>query len=190
MQTERDTPKPWRVALHAASVRHAVTSGGLAWSAPTLGLNLDVSDRTLLAHGDDDLKDRGFAASMAFDPDPGSERGPSLSLGQSFGAQAQGGLDALFAVDPLEDRTGNDAQSRWTAEAAWGFAAFGGRFTASPHASLGLTKTARDYTLGWRLTLAAGANAPEVSFGARATRRERDAASPEHIIGLEAAARW
>ena len=164
--------------------------GGLAWSAPGLGLNLDVSGRTLLAHGDDDLKDRGFAASMAFDPDPGSERGPSLSLGQSYGAQAQGGLDALFAVDPLADRTGNDAQSRWTAEAAWGFAAFGGRFTGSPHAGLGLSTGTRDYTLGWRLTPAAGANAPEISFGARATRREHDAASPEHIIGLEAAARW
>ena len=164
--------------------------GGLAWSAPALGLNLDVSGRALLAHGDDDLKDRGFAASMAFDPDPGSERGPSFSLGQSFGAQAQGGLDALFAVDPLEDRTGNDAQSRWTAEAAWGFAAFGGRFIGSPHAGVGLSTGTRDYTLGWRLTPAAGANAPEFSFGARATRRERDAASPEHIIGLEAAARW
>ena len=31
---------------------------------------------------------------------------------------------------------------------------------------------------------------PDVSFGARATRRERDAAPPEHIIGLEAGARW
>ena len=164
--------------------------GGLAWSAPGLGLNLDLSGRTLLAHGDDDLKARGFAASMAFDPSPQSERGPSLSLGQSVGGQAAGGLDALFAVDPLEDRTGNDAQSRWTAEAAWGFAAFGGRFTGSPHAGVGLSTGTRDYTLGWRLTPAVGANAPEVSFGARATRRERDAASPEHIIGLEAAARW
>ena len=164
--------------------------GGLAWSAPGLGLNLDVSGRTLLAHGDDDLEDRGFAASMAFDPDPGSERGPSLSLGQSFGAQAQGGLDALFAVDPLADRASEEAQSRWTAEAAWGFAAFGGRFTGSPHAGLGLSTGTRDYTLGWRLTSAANSNAPEVSFGARATRREHDAASPEHIIGLEAAARW
>ena len=162
--------------------------GGLAWSAPGLGLNLDVSGRTLLAHDDDDLEDRGFAASMAFDPSPGSERGPSFSLGQSFGAQAQGGLDALFAVDPLEDRASEEAQSRWTAEAAYGFAAFGGRFTASPHAGVGLTKTARDYTLGWRL--APAANTHDLSFGVRATRRESDAASPEHIIGLEAAARW
>ena len=162
--------------------------GGLAWSAPALGLNLDVSGRTLLAHGDDDLEDRGFAASMAFDPDPGSERGPSLSLGQSFGAQAQGGLDALFAVDPLEDRTGNDAHSRWTAEAAYGFAAFGGRFTGSPHAGVGLSTGTRDYTLGWRLTPAA--NTHDLSFGVRATRRESDAAPPALGVGVELEARW
>ena len=30
LQTEQDTPKPWRAALHAAGVRHAVTSVGNA----------------------------------------------------------------------------------------------------------------------------------------------------------------
>ena len=165
--------------------------GGLAWSAPALGLNLDISGRTLLAHQGDDFKDRGFAASLAFDTDPGSERGPSFSLGQSFGGEATGGLDALFAVKPLEDRTGGgETDTRWTAEAAWGFPAFGGRFTGSPHAGLGLSAGTRDYTLGWRLAPAANTNAPDVSFGAKATRRERDAAPPEHIIGLEAGARW
>ena len=165
--------------------------GGLAWSAPTLGLNLDLSGRTLLAHRDDDLKDRGFAASLAFDTDPGSERGPSFSLGQSFGGSPEGGLDALFAVNPLENRAGGgETDTRWTAEAAWGFPAFGGRFTGSPHAGLGLSAGTRDYTLGWRLAPAANTNAPDVSFGAKATRRERDAAPPEHIIGLEAGARW
>ena len=48
----------------------------------------------------------------------------------------------------------------------------------------------RDYTLGRRLTPAADANVPEVSFGAVVTRRERAAAWPEHMIGLEATARW
>ena len=164
--------------------------GGLAWSAPALGLNLDLSGRTLLAHGDDDLKDRGFAAAFAFDPAPTTERGPSFNMRQDWGGQAAGGLDALFAVDPLEERAGNEAQSGWTAEAAWGFPAFSGRFTGSPHAGVGLSTGTRDYTLGWRLTPAANTNAPDISFGARATRRESDTASPEHIIGLEAAARW
>ena len=163
--------------------------GGLAWSDPALGLTLDVSGRTLLAHENDALKDRGFAASLGFDPDPATERGPSLSLRQEFGARAGGGLDALFAPDPLEDRTGGEAASRWTMEAAYGLPAFGGRWTASPHAGLGLSAATRDYTLGWRWTPEA-ASTPDLAFGFRATRRESDTAAPEHTFGFEATARW
>ena len=164
--------------------------GGIAWVDPGLGLSLDVSGRTLIAHGDDDLKDRGYAASLAFDPDPATQRGPSLSLRQEFGGQAKGGLDALFQPAALEDRTGSEATSRWSMEAAYGLPAFGGRWTGSPHVGLGLATGARDYSLGWRLTPAANANAPDVSFGLRATRRESDTAQAEHTVGFEATARW
>ena len=75
--------------------------GGLAWSARALGLNLDVSGRTLLAPGDDDFKDRGSRPRSPSTPTRGSERGPSFSLGQSLDGQATAGLDALFAVNPL-----------------------------------------------------------------------------------------
>ena len=163
--------------------------GGLAWSAPGLGLSLDVSGRTLLAHEDDDLKDRGVSAALAFDPAPATQRGLSLSLRQELGGRAQGGLDALFTPDPLEDRSGSEATSRWTMEAAYGVPAFGGRFTGSPHVGLGLSTAARDYSLGWRLTPEA-ASAPDLSFGLKATRRESDAAVPEHTVGVELRARW
>ena len=163
--------------------------GGVAWSDPALGLILDVSGRTLIAHGNDDLKDRGYAASLTFDPDPATQRGPSLSLRQEFGGQAQGGLDALFAPNPLEDRTGGEASSRWTAEAAYGLPAFGGRWTGSPHAGLGFATGARDYSLGWRLT-PEGRSAANVSFGLKATRRESVTAEPEHTVGVEMTARW
>ena len=163
--------------------------GGVVWTDPKLGLSLDVSGRTLIAHGNDDLKDRGYAASLAFDPDPATGRGPSLSLRQEFGGQAQGGLDALFQPATLEDRTGSEATSRWAMEAAYGFPVFGGRWTGSPHAGLGLATAARDYSLGWRLTPEA-ANAPDVSFGLRATRRESDTAQAEHTVGFEVNARW
>ena len=163
--------------------------GGLAWVDPTLGLALDLSGRTLVAHGSDDLEDRGFAAALAWDPDPATKRGPSLTLNQDWGGQAKGGLDALFRADPLEDRTGGGAATaRWRAEAAWGFSVFSGRFTGSPHMGLGLATGARDYSLGWRLTPAR--NAPDLSFGLRATRRESDGAVPEHSAGFEAIARW
>ena len=163
--------------------------GGIAWVDPGLGLSLDVSGRTLIAHGDDDLKDRGYAASLAFDPAPATRRGPSLSLRQEFGGRAQGGLDALFQPATLEDRSGSEATSRWAMEAAYGFPAFGGRWTGSPHVGLGLATAARDYSLGWRLTPEA-ANAPDLSFGLKAARRESGTAQPEHRIGFEINAGW
>ena len=92
--------------------------GGLAWSHPGAGLDLDIEGRTLIAHDSDDLKDRGLAATLGLDPNPESERGPSFSLGQSFGGQTSGGVDALFTPDPLEERSGTTSEQRWTAEAA------------------------------------------------------------------------
>ena len=132
----------------------------------------------------------GYAAQFAFDPDPATARGPSFSLSQDWGGQASGGLDSLFRTDPLEDRTGSDTTtSRWQAEAAWGFPAFGGRFTGSPHVGLGLATGTRDYTHGWRLT-PEGGNVPDVSFGVKATRRESDTEAPEHAIGFELRVSW
>ena len=164
--------------------------GGLAWRDPGLGLTLDLSGRTLVAHDDGGLEDRGVSAQLSFDPEPASGRGLSFGLGQDWGGRAQGGLDALFTPEPLEDRTGgSEATARWAMEAAWGFPALGGRFTGSPHVGLGLATGARDYSFGWRLTPEA-VNAPDLSFGLRATRRESDSARPEHVLGIEATARW
>ncbi len=113
--------------------------------------------------------------------------GLSLSLRQETGGPASGGLDALFANDPLEDRTGGEATSRWSAEAAYGLPVFGGHFTGSPHVGFGLATGARDYTLGWRLAPVSRAG---LSFGIETTRRERDDARAEHGIGLDIRARW
>ena len=156
---------------------------------PALGLSLDLSGRTLVTHAADDLGDRGLAASLSLDPDPASERGPSLSLGWDRGGQATGGIDALFAPDPLDDRTGGgDATARWRAEAAYGLPALSGRFTGSPHVGLGLATGSRDHSVGWRLTPVPGA--PDLSFGVKATRREGDGTAPEHTVGFEVNARW
>ena len=164
--------------------------GGIAWVDPSLGLSLDLSGRTLITHEADDLEDRGFAASLAFDPDPASERGLSLALRQAMGGQAEGGLDALFRADPLEDRTGSgETAARWTVEAAYGFPALGGRFTGSPHGGIGFMGDGRDVTVGWRLSQASS-GVPDVSFGVRATRRESMGAAPAHTAGFEMTVRW
>ncbi|MDE0274723.1 MAG: hypothetical protein OYH76_02430, partial [Defluviicoccus sp.] len=163
--------------------------GGVKWTDPRLGLMLDLSGRTLIAHGNDDLKDRGFSAALAWDPAPATKRGASLSLRQDFGGKATGGLDALFQPATLDDRTGSEATSRWALEAAYGLPAFGGRWTGSPHVGLGLATGARDYSLGWRLA-PESRNAPDLSFGLKAVRRESDTAAPEHALGFEARLQW
>ncbi len=163
--------------------------GGLAWHAPAFGLALNLEGRTLLTHRDEDFRDQGVAASFTFDPDPATPLGPSLTVRQDWGGRATGGLDALFAADPLTQQPGSPASSsRWAAEAAWGFPAFGGAFTGSPHVGLGVGPGTRNYTLGWRLVPATAMSA--LTLGLQATRQEIDAAQPAHTVGLEVTTQW
>jgi len=162
--------------------------GGISWNDPQLGLNLNLEGRTLVTHAADDFKDRGFAASLVFDPDPATERGPSFSVNREFGGQASGGLSSLFESAPLDKRGATEPQSRSQAQIAYGFAVFGGQFTGTPHLGLGLASNARDYTVGWRMTPESGA--PDISFEMKATRSETHGTVPDHAVGFEVIARW
>ena len=161
---------------------------GVSLTAGRLGLVLDVSGRTLLAHEDEDLKDRGISASLTYDPDPGSKRGASFALRRDLGGSAADGLDALFASDPLAKRSGGRSDG-WRAEAAWGLPAFGGRFTGSPFLAWGFSAGARDYDVGWRLEPEA-AGAPDLSLAVKATRREAADDTTDHGVGVDLTARW
>ena len=83
---------------------------------------------------------------------------------------------------------------RWTSRTRsvrYGLPAFGGRFTGTPNFGLGLSDSARDYRLGWRLTPAAQGG-PGLEVNLDATRRESDngADAAEHGITLTGALRW
>ena len=151
----------------------AELGGGITWSNPGIGLTLDIDGRTLLAHEADGLKDWGF----------------SLSLGQDWGEEATGGIDALFASDPLAQRTGTEATSRWTLEAAYGVPAFSEHFTGSPYVALALAAGSRDYSIGWRLTAETDA-IEDLSFDLKATRAENDDSQPDHSVGFEIQRTW
>ena len=170
--------------------------GGIAWTDPRFGLRLDLEGRTLLAHDDGAMRDRGFSASLAWDPRPDSARGLSLALRQDAGGPSGGGLDALFADGPAAGRRaghvgqGGSAPGRWTMEAGYGLPAFGGRFTGTPHLGYGASAQGRGLSVGWRLAPEARPGAPDLSLGLLATRREGAARAPEHVIGLEFRAAW
>ena len=159
--------------------------GGIDWHLPALGLTLDLSGRTLLAHQDDDFEDLGLSVGLVFDPAKETERGLSFNLRRDLGASA-GGLDAMFAPETtLATAAAMDLAPRWTAEAAWGFAVLRERFTGSPHAGIGFADTGRDYTLGWRLA-PDGTNALDIAFDFSATRRDAEGMPTEHGIVIEA----
>ena len=167
--------------------------GGLAWSDPARGIAAEVSGRALLSHRARGFRDRGISASFTWQP--GADRGPSVRLIRAVGAPASGGMDALLGRETLAGLaadSGNEIENRrLELRLGYGFAAIGGRFTATPELGLGLANRRREYSLGWRLDLAESGPA---AFGLRleATRREPagDGAGPEHGVGLGIAARW
>ena len=139
------------------------------------------------------MRDRGVSGSLAWDPDPASDRGPSLSLTQTLGAQAAGGADALLGRQTLADLAANDdgfGNRRLELRLGYGVAAFGDRFTGTPELGVGLSPESRDYRLGWRLGLVPGGPS-SFELGIEATRTEPAAdAEPEHGVRLKLDARF
>ena len=119
--------------------------GGLAWSDPKSGITADLKVRGLLAHEADGFRELGLSGSFGWDPQPGSDRGPSLTLTQTMGASASGGVDALFNAGQPAGLAANPGSGsgagvldarRFEAKLGYGIGAFGDRFTLTPEAGL------------------------------------------------------
>ena len=164
---------------------------GIAWSDPAHGIAAEVRARGLLTHEDGSFRERGFAGSFAWDPDPASDLGPSLTLRQTVGASATGGADALLAPESAQaliaanDEEDDVRNRRLEATLGYGIPAFGGRYTTTPAIGFGLTEAEREYSHSWRLAEAKSAG---LVFGldVEGTRRESvtDGSGPEHVIGI------
>ena len=167
---------------------------GLAWSHANSGVSAEVSARGLLTHAAGGFREQGIAGSLTWDPRPETERGALLTLRQTMGAQASGGMDALLGHTTLAGLTANDDDDelqnrRLELKLGYGFPVFSDRFTSTPEIELGFSDRARDYSLGWRLTLARRA-AGTLELGVVATRREHANDEPRHVIGFQLTARW
>ena len=166
---------------------------GLAWSDPAQGIEAEIRARGLLTHEDSSFKERGFAGSFAWDPDPASDLGPALTLRQTVGASATGGADALLAPESAQaliaanDEEDDVRNRRLEATLGYGIPAFGGRYTTTPAIGFGLTEAEREYSHSWRLAEAKSAG---LVFGldVEAVRREHVTGDtgPEHrfVFGL------
>ena len=99
--------------------------GGLAWSDPARGLSVDLRARRLVSHDSAGFREAGLSGSLAWEGRPGSSRGPSLTLSQSVGASAAGGMDglleggALAGLAATENGAGDSTQEpRWPGTAS------------------------------------------------------------------------
>ena len=169
--------------------------GGLAWWDPASGLKLELHARGLLTHEAGGLRERGIGGALAWDPAPSSALGPSLTLRQTVGASATGGMAALLDPDTARRLAANDDgdeldRRRFEAVLGYGVPMFGGRFVGTPEIGLGLSDSEREIRLGWRLGLARREG--NVSLELEAARREsaNDDGEPEDRIAARLSLRW
>ena len=162
---------------------------GLAWSNPTLGVASEIRGRALLTHAAAGFHEQGLALDFSYDPTPLSERGLSFSMGQSMGAAATGGMDALLSPATLValDSPADVGQQEFEARLAYGFPILGDALYMTP--SLGFTRSPQDRTYGLGLMFSPSDNHPQASdleISLEGERREptNADATPEHSLQL------
>ena len=96
--------------------------GGVRYRDPGRGLSLSADGRMLALHEDGDLRDRGVAVSLEWDPRPDTRLGPSVIATRGWGGAPSGGVAALLEPEALpgdDGGTGGEAGSLGL-ERAWG----------------------------------------------------------------------
>ena len=170
--------------------------GGLSWTHPASGVSAEVNGRGLLTHESRGFRIVGIAGSLSWNPKPATNQGPSFTIGQTAGASATGGMNALFGrgipAEPAANESGDGLRDRRVeVRASYGVSAFGGRFDSIPELGFALGRGHREYSLGWRL-YGSGSSTGSLELRLEATRRERDNenAHPENAILLRFGARF
>ena len=165
----------------------------LAWSYPKRGLKAKVQGRGLVAHQDSDFQERGFAGSLAWDPMPASELGPSFTLQETVGAAATGGMRALMQRDSPAGLATNEVRGggRVEAELGYGLPVWSGRFAGIPSFRFGYADGGRTARLGYRLS-PISAEGWQLKLAVEAMRRESANANrpTDHFVGMRAGMRW
>ena len=166
--------------------------GGVAWTVAATGLTVEAKARMLVAHADSGYEEWGASATARLDPGADG-RGLSLSLAPTIGAStgATGPLWDVHDTRGLARSAGFETARGLRAEAGYGLALFGGRFTGTPNVGFGMSDGgARDWRVGWRLTSAVP-NDPGFEVRLDAARREAARGSgAEHGAMLRGAVRW
>ena len=166
---------------------------GLGWADPSRGLDMALKVHGLAVHAAEGYDEWGVTGQLRLVPGGNAGRGLSMSLTPSYGADPAGSerLWALPASSGLAATNGGaEPTSRFDAEAGYGMALLGDRFTGTPNVGFGLSETAREYRMGWRLTSAVRGD-PGFEISLDATRREAvNDNEAEHGVMLRSLIKW
>ena len=164
---------------------------GLGWADPSRGLDMTVKVQGLAAHAEDSYDEWSVSGQLRLVPGAAG-RGLSMSLTPSWGADP-GSSERLWLLPDASALAANsdatDPQARLDAELGYGLAVSGG-LTGTPHVGFGLSETAREVRLGWRLNPAGGGG-----FGFHLDAARRDSGiegdpETEHRVGFGITSRW
>ena len=129
------------------------------------GISLDAEVRGLAVHKAEGFREWNARAALAWDPDPSSAKGISMSLEHAWGSSAFAGSveDSLIWQNRAADLVarGNNA-SRGSADSkrirfamGYGVPIFGSRYIGTPNLGIEMSDDGtRDYRIGWRMTTA------------------------------------
>lgn len=146
--------------------------GGLIVADSSTGLALDVRMRMLVVHQADGFRERGLALSLSYDPTPSTPLGFMARVVPSWGGEATGGAEALWGRETMAGLADGGLASgdRLDTEIGYGLPV-GSRFAGTPRVGFAATPYARDYRMGYGLTMLER-EALYVELGVDARRRE------------------
>ena len=147
--------------------------GGLIVSDALTGLSADfIRVRMLLAHQDEEFRERGMSIAFSFDPTPSTPLGFLAKVSPSWGGQATGGTEALWGRDTMTGLAngGHAGGGSLAADLSYGMAV-GSRLVGTPRIGFGTSGMGRDYRFGYGLGLI-GAPGPAFELGTDVQRRE------------------
>ena len=166
--------------------------GGVSWTDPVSGLSVEATTRMLVAHADQGYEEWGASGAVRLGPGERG-RGLSFSLSPTLGATSSAAERLWGARDAGGLAPGGEvaAARGLQGELGYGLPLFGDRFTGTPNAGFGLSDSARDWRIGWRLNSAiAGDPGFEVNLDATRQEAANGNEAPEHGLMLRGTVRW
>ena len=165
--------------------------GGLSYAHAGLGLSLGLNGRALVLHEAGKVAEWGASGWLVWDPSPGSELGPALTVSPSLGASAAGGAAALWSgpapAGPDGGAVSATGSGRVDVKFGYGLPLAGG--VVAPWAGVDLADGERGYRLGSAFH-AGGPSATDLRIDLVAARREPAGVAPEHTLSIESTLNW